>query len=152
MSLESGGRKMKTLIALCVTGSLAALPLAATEDAGSKGTAEGKSVTVSGCVQEEAARAGSFLLVRTDIKASPGAGQKKDEELMYRLVASGTTDIKAHLGHTVRISGTVTPSASRAQIGEPGAEKVPAASPAVPPELKIQSVQHVADGCEPMPR
>ena len=83
--------------ALCVAAGLSAFLNAQTQDPPAKPAGGTNPVTVTGCLQEEAA--GRFSLTE-EPTAAASAGKT------YRLSASSGVDLKPHVGHKVQVSGT----------------------------------------------
>jgi hypothetical protein len=108
---------------------LAALSVSGTQTAKSANPTE--AMTVTGCLRENPMRAGAYVLDATDA----GSGEKS-----YRLIGSGSADLKPHLGHKVRVTGTVAKSvASGTASGATSNDDGPA--------MNVTIVAHVADAC-----
>ncbi len=111
--------------ALSVSGSTQSGPAAPTE-----------AMTVTGCLRENPMRAGAYLLDALE----GGSGEKG-----YRLIGSGSADLKPHIGHKVKVTGTVAKSAASSAAPAPGAATSRGAEDG--PAMNVTVVAHVADTC-----
>lgn len=136
-------------------------------------SAEGSSITVTGCLRPWTAAAdrgatpspaaadrgsdsaGKFILSNVDANSAAGVTHAS-----YVLKADASVDLAAHLNHKVEITGTLTPpahsasdksSSSAASPGQPqekaAASAASATAPGKTPMLKVQGVKMVADTC-----
>jgi len=104
---------------------------AETERAEPAAPAAAATVTLTGCLGGAAqappgGEGSEFRLTVTEGTGQITAGAR------YALMPEAGVDLKPHVGHTVRVTGTELPG---------GADE--------PPTLMVQSMQHVAPTCEP---
>ena len=108
----------------------AAVSVSGTQTATSKNPTE--ALTATGCLRENPIRAGAYVLDSTE------GGEKS-----YRLIGSGSADLKPHVGHKVRVTGTVAKSTATSSAapasGATGSDDGPA--------MNVTIVAHVADTC-----
>jgi hypothetical protein len=124
---------------------------------------DAKTVSVTGCIKAGEAP-GSFILsnAKLDEKAAPSstpgtagttgttAATKPSIDPTLNLVASGGSDLSAHVGHTVTISGTLAPKAesSTSPTTAPGAPAGTAGTTAAPKSsLNVTTVSMVSASC-----
>lgn len=93
MALDKGRRRVVAIAAGAVA-AVAGLSLMAP-----RLRAQGETVTVSGCLERDAA---ARVAVYKLIARSGGATQQ------YRLTAPSSIDLGAELGHTIEVTGTLT--------------------------------------------
>ncbi len=91
------------------------------------GPGQTETLSVIGCVRENPARAGAYLL---DSIESASA------EKSYRLIGSATADLKPHVGQKVKVTGTV----AKAPRGGDG------------PAMNVTTVNMIADSCPAVSR
>lgn len=127
---------MKLLISSTALAGLVVLtaPVFGAEQTERTRTGQTEALTVTGCLRENPKRAGAFVL-----ESIEGMGAEKS----FRLIGSATADLKLHVGHKVKASGTVARPA-------PGATPPDAAAGAPAseaPAMNVTSVAMVADSC-----
>jgi hypothetical protein len=115
----------------------AALSVSGTTQTTSSAANPTEAVTVTGCLRENPARPGAYLLDATE-----GSGEKG-----YRLIGSGSADLKPHVGHKVKVTGTVAKSTAGSAAPSTGG-----ASSDDGPAMNVTVVAHVADTCTPPSR
>lgn len=110
---------------------VAALSVSGTHTATSANPTE--ALTLTGCLRENPTRPGAYVL-----DAIAGGGGEKS----YRLIGSGSADLKPHVGHKVRVTGTVAKSTASGAAPASGAT-----SSDEGPAMNVTIVAHVADTC-----
>jgi hypothetical protein len=133
MKLSIPSAALAGFVALAVAGSAAAQ----SEPARTGAT---EAVTVTGCLRENAKRPGAYML-----ESIEGVGRDKS----YRLIGSGTADLKAHVGHKIKATGTVAKTAPSAA---PAPDATTGAGANEGPAMNVTSVAMVAESCAPPAR
>jgi hypothetical protein len=98
-------------------------------------TGQTEALTVTGCLRENPKRAGAFVLESVE-----GLGAEKS----YRLIGSATADLKAHVGHKIKATGTV---AKPAPGGATAPDATSGAGASEGPAMNVTTVAMVADSC-----
>lgn len=113
--------------ALSVSGTTQTTPAA--------GGSPTEALTVTGCVRENPMRPGAYTLDSVE----GGSAEKS-----FRLIGSATADLKPHVGHKVRVTGTVAKSVVSGASATAGAA---AAGGSDGPAMNVTIVALVADRC-----
>jgi hypothetical protein len=94
-----------------------------------------EAVTATGCLRENPTRPGAYILDSIE-----GSGEKS-----YRLIGSGSADLKPHVGHKVKVTGTVGAKAPTG--GAAPATGATSGGDDQGPAMNVTIVAHVADTC-----
>lgn len=117
---------------------LAALSVSGTTQTAPAAVGATEALTVTGCLRENPMRPGAYALDSIE-----GGGAEKS----YRLIGSATADLKAHVGHKVKVTGTV----AKAAVGASGTASATAGATAGGigdgPAMNVTVVGLVADTC-----
>jgi len=119
-------------------------------------------ITVTGCLQAGSTSDTFTLSNATEASAassptgtsgssttgSPGAsGSSRSASSKYELTASGTVDLKPHVGHKVEITGTPDKSAVGTSGSSSSTTTGAGSSAAETKKLKVTAVKHLAASC-----
>ncbi len=113
---------------------VAALSVSGATPNGPAGANPTEAMTVTGCLRENPMRPGAYVL---DSIIEGGSAEKG-----YRLIGSGSADLKPHVGHEVKVTGTVVKSTAGGAAPASGAT-----SSDDGPAMNVTTVAHVADTC-----
>ena len=120
------------------------------------GSADAKSVTLTGCVRE-GDMPNSFVLANADVSSIPGlsagsaaTGTSGAASTATLGLTSSGVDLKPHVGHKVEVTGTIAPSGPRPS-GTTGTPEAGAPSAAGDKDKKakinVTAVKHISDSC-----
>jgi hypothetical protein len=119
------------------------------------GSADAKSVTVTGCVRE-GDMPNSFVLANADVSSIPGlssgssaTGTSGSASTATLGLTSSGVDLKPHVGHKVEVTGTVAPAMGRPSgtSGTPEAGAPSAGDKDKKAKINVTAVKHVSDSC-----